>query len=432
MNKVFLLSLFLFLSLFSVGQVIGGIKKKVRDVKSKPVRNEKPDMIEPDDVPPFSEAIRNTDSLHLSTSYSIRTIAGIGDTRKGSGQSGKGFKDGLGRFAEFDNPAGLLPDGKGNILIADAGNYAIRKMDSTFQITTIAGTGKQGFADGPFSTAGFYFPVAIAMMKSGDILIADKNAGTIRQITDSGLFTYAGNADNPYRIKHLDGNRQEARFNSPIAIVVNSKDEIFIADEGNHCIRKIANGIVASFAGMPGESGYQDGRGEQARFSKLKGMVIDRVDNIYVTDGNIIRKISPDGIVTTWAGEYGSYDRKNGTGIKARFNTIGQIAISPAGNIFVTDYQISGPDGGETVICRITPDAVVTTIADGLTESQYKKALYKIYGEGLSKEGLGYPVLDGAVGSAYFQHINGMYVDAAENIWISDAGFHCIRRISAF
>lgn len=423
--------LLLLLAFSSEAQLLDKLKKNMKEKKEKVTGKQTPDIIEPDDVPPFSEAVKPGENTGTSSAYSIVTLAGVGDTRKGSKRAGKGFVDGKGRVAEFDNPVSIVSDGKGNLLIVDAGNYSIRQMDASFNVTTIAGIGQQGDNDGPLTEARFYYPVSMVRLKNGDLIVVEKNNNVIRRVSGGTLTTMAGQSSDPYRVSWKDGPLLESFFNRPVTVAVNSKDEIFICDEGNYCIRKIANGVVSTYAGIPNEEGYADGSAATAKFTRPSGIVFDAEDNLFVADGCMIRKITPGGVVSTFAGMHEQHDRKDGVARQARFNKIRALAISPSGNIYLADDQFKGRDGDEIVICKVTPAGVVSTFADGLTEAEYNRMLAdKVGWDNAHVFSTGTPVGDGPVHQAYFKHIAGMYVDARENIYIADAFHHCIRKIS--
>lgn len=212
-------------------------------------------------------------------------------------------------------------------------------------------------------------------------------------------------AGSPGQAGVADGTGAAARFFNPIGIAVDSSGNFYVTDTGNHVIRKITpDGTVTTFVGSAGAMGSVDGTGANARFSYPWGLVADASGNLYVCDsGNhTIRKITPAGQVSTFAGTAGQSGSDDGTAAAARFNRPSSIAIDATGNLYVTDYSNS-------TVRKITPAGVVTTLAG-------------------SPEQFGYA--DGQGSSARFNYPDGIAVDANGYAWISDSNNHVIRRLS--
>jgi hypothetical protein len=225
----------------------------------------------------------------------VTTIAGV----DGDG----GSSDGSGGQARFYRPSGLAVDSAGALLIADSGNNKIRALTPAGVVTSIAGSGASGGADGAPDLASFSFPEGIAVDSSGSIYVADTDNDTIRRIYHQGVYTLAGIEG---AVGGADGLAREARFNHPLSVVVRSDGPVFVADYLNHAIRRVEpdSGYVTTFAGTNGVPGSADGLGINAQFNSPTSVSVDRSDNIYVADnGNAtIRRISPIGVVTTIAG----------------------------------------------------------------------------------------------------------------------------------
>lgn len=211
--------------------------------------------------------------------------------------------------------------------------------------------------------------------------------------------TVSGNGSAGY----LDGNAASATFNTPTDVAVDSKGNLFVSDGLNHCIRKITPlGVVETLAGS-GNPGFVDGIGKSAKFNYPEGLIIDGQDNIYVADADnhSIRKITPDGIVTTIAGD-GIRGFKNGHTASSRFNEPVSLAIEKKGTIYVSDYS-------NHCIRKITQAGEVSTVA----------------GNGLP----GFE--DGQVSSALFYNPKGIHMDTEGNIYVADLNNYRIRKISA-
>lgn len=230
-----------------------------------------------------------------------------------------------------------------------------------------AGNGKNSFKDGSREISEFNFPYSITLDKDGGIIVVDSYNNRIRKITDNKVITLAGFTDKNdiYGFPmagYKDGEALTAKFNKPRDAVVDSKGNIFVTDTGNNAIRKISNNIVYTFAGN-GEAGYADGYGKKAKFNLPSGITIDKEDNLYVADSlnNVVRKITPSGEVSTYAGvqrEIGGYaDGEIGS---ARFNEPSDLSIDKNGVLYVTD-------SGNQIIRKIY-NGKVTTISGEIGE----------------------------------------------------------------
>jgi sugar lactone lactonase YvrE len=152
-----------------------------------------------------------------------------------------------------------------------------------------------------------------------------------------------------------DGTGSAAGFQSLDGIALDSVGNVFVADTGNRTIRKITQaGVVTTFAGSTGLSGNTDGQGSAARFSNFGAMTIDASDNLYVTSNRTVRKITPSAVVTTLAGTPGVVGVADGVGAAASFTGMSGIAVDGSGNLYVSDSTAG-------TIRKITPNGTVTT-----------------------------------------------------------------------
>jgi streptogramin lyase len=256
-------------------------------------------------------------------------------------------------LSNFNKPFGVAVDAAGNVYVADAGNNMIRDISAAGMVSTFAGTGIVGMANGP-DTATFNLPLGVAVDGSGNLYVADYGNDVIRKISPAGIVstlagTGATGADN--------GAGTIATFNLPEAIAVDANGNLYVADNGNNLIRKITpDGTVSTLAGS-GQPGSGNGTGTAASFNSPFGIAVDAAGNVYVADSgnNQIRKITPAGVVSTFAGS-GAKGANNATGTSATFNTPSGVAVDAAGNVYVADEN-------NNLIRKITAAGVVTTIA---------------------------------------------------------------------
>ena len=261
----------------------------------------------------------------------------------------EGFANGQGSAARFSWPAGIAMDATGNLYVADSSNHRIRKVTPEGEVSTLAG-GKKGFADGQGSAARFNGPSAIAIDAAGNLYVADGVNNRICKVTPKGeVSTLAGG-----RRGFADGQGSAARFWGPSGIAVDAAGNLYVVDNNNYSIRKITpKGKVSTLAGdepdsedeeqgsvneeygLDAEHGFEDGQGSAAQFGGPCSIVIDAAGNLYVTDSHRIRKVTPDGTVSTLAG--GEEGFADGEGSAAQFNQPFGIAIDAAGNLYVAD-----------------------------------------------------------------------------------------------
>ena len=294
----------------------------------------------------------------------IRKITPAGAVTTLAGRAGTcGFSDGAGVTAEFCDPRGVAVDRSGTLYVADQRNNVIRSITPAGVVTTLAGDAgaQEGSDDGTGSEARFSHPAGVAVDAGGVVYVADASNYTIRNIMPGGVVTTLAGAARIW-LGFADDTGAAARFGAALGVAVDSSGVAYVADCDNNTIRKITpNGAVTTLAGspFPDDFGFADGTGSAARFYCPVGIAVDDVGTVYVTDnGLLIRKITPVGVVTTLAGRAGTdaCGFSDGVGVAAEFCDPKGIAVDGSGTLYVAD-------GGNNTIRKITREGVVTTLA---------------------------------------------------------------------
>ena len=261
---------------------------------------------------------------------SVRTLAGLAQF---PGQS-----DGSGPVARFSAPAGLAVDPFGNVYMADSANHCIRKLDAMGQATTLIGkSGEAGATDGTVAAARLDSPSGLTWGADGTLYVADTGNHTVRRFRDGVLSTLSGVAGDP---GPTNGLAKAARFNAPLGLVVTSANILFVADSGNHAIRRIApDGTVNTLAGLNEDWGARDGLGPAARFNGPVGLALAADGALIVADSlnHALRRVTAAGMVSTFAGSLGHDGCLDGLGHEARFCKPAELHFDVHGNLYVID-----------------------------------------------------------------------------------------------
>jgi sugar lactone lactonase YvrE len=279
-------------------------------------------------------------------------LMGVVSTLAGSS---KGFQDGRGTDAMFDYPRGLAVGPDGTVYVADSDNHRIRKISPSGVVTTFAGS-TQGFSDGVGEGAQFNGPRGLAIDSAGNLYVADRDNNCIREVSPDGtVSTIAGQrpGEGTETWGYTDGKAGDARFSSPYSLAWSPDGSLYIADVGNNRIRKLSpDGVVTTLAGSA--AGFADGLRPAGQFNYLAGLTLGPDGTLYVVDDTRIRKVSPKGAVTTLAGST-TQGFLDGTGTGARFTEPYGVAYGPGGILYVSDYDHH--------IRKVTLKGVVTTLA---------------------------------------------------------------------
>ena len=407
-------------------------------------------------------SVKNT-IKRISPQGEVTTLAGQayvkGDTNGKGYTDGKGHADGPGAHASFDHPTGLAVDTHGNVFVADTYNETIRKITPAGVVSTLAGVaGVAGYADGPGAAARFDRPRALTFAPDGALYVFEQINRTIRRISPQGeVTTWGGHPSNVkpgagpgahlkldyhhglaidhtgslYLIKDNNGIRRfrlrdgvelpyagtpdgrghvdaatpaEARFNFPAAVAAGPDGSLYVADEQNKVVRKISpQGVVSTLAGFNDDPRFNIETARQG-LSNPGGVAFDRQGNVYVVDGGnqVIRRVSPAGEMRIWAGQHGQRGFADGPAAQAEFNNPVDIAAGPDGAFYVTDT-------GSNTIRKISAEGVVSTIA-GLPSQAGER--------------------DGPAGKAQFNKPTTIAVAPDGTVYVTDSKTSAVRRLS--
>ncbi len=310
---------------------------------------------------PYSVAVDAQGNIYVAdtSNHTIRMVTQSGAVTTLAGVGGSsGSADGASTDARFTYPCGVALAPGGSLLVADTSNQAIRQVVTNGTVTTLAGVlAGPGSADGPGTAARFNNPCGVGVDSAGNVYVSDLANNTIRRIAPGGaVTTLAGLAGSPGT---NDGTGSAASFREPAGLAVDQDGNVYVAEFANHTIRKVTPaGVVTTLAGSALQSGSTNGPGTAARFFNPTGVAVDNAGNVYVADtmNDMIRKIAVDGTVSTVAGTAGSIGAQDGPAASALFGHPQGIAVDAAGNLFVADT-------GNAVIRKITPDGTVSTLA---------------------------------------------------------------------
>ena len=337
---------------------------------------------------------------------------------------GPGATDGDGASAQFgdghtqfgNRPMGITSDELGNLYVADVSNHTIRKVSRTGVVTTIAGkAGMPGNMDSVGSDARFNSPSGIAINAEGRLYVADTGNGAIRTISTAGVVTTLVKLTRP-EFGNVTGTRVEIRIDghstggpyksqdvptqSPMGIAVDAKGNVYVSNTFANTILKIdRGGKVSTIAGKPGsDAGNADGTGAAASFNFPKGITVDKAGTLYVADcgNNAIRKISPDGVVTTVV------DSGSGLASSPALNCPTGITVDKDGIIFVADEATK-------TVRKINSKGAISILA-GQFENPGSA-------DGFSEEAL-------------FSSPTGVAFDKDGNVYVADPRNAAIRKIS--
>ena len=339
---------------------------------------------------------------NVSSAQIITTVAGNGI----SGYSGDG---GSATTAELSQPWSVAVDASGNVYIPDDNNNVIRKVSTNGIITTVAGNGSGGYSgDGGIATAAQLLgPVAVAVDARGNLYIADYYNNVIRKVSTNGIIsTVAGNGTGGY--SGDGGNATLAELSDPEGLLLDSSNNLYIADSHNNVIRKVnANGIISTVAGN-GTQGYKGDGGiaTNAELNTPISMLLDQNGNLIIADcfNNVIRKVNANGIISTIVGNgIGGYFGDGGSAIAAELNSPSGLVLDASGSLYIGDFQ-------NNRIRKVNANGIISTVA----------------GNGIK----GYSGDGGNATAAELNYPIGLALNGNGSIYIADNGNNVIRKIT--
>lgn len=338
---------------------------------------------------------------NLLMAQQVSTVAGNGTM---------GYADGTGN-AMFRYPAGVVSDGAGHLYVADITSHCIRKIRlSDGMVSTFAGSTSNGHLDAVGTAAKFNEPSGLAIDRAaGFLYVSETYNHCIRKISlaDAAVTTLAGSTSGTwYGYGYKDAIGTSARFKTPNGLALDGIGNLYVADAGNHRVRKIdvATGNVTTVVGGK-YSGNSDGVGTDARFNNPIGLVYDGNGNLYLSDysNHRICKINiATSTVTTVAGALdGTSGYADAIGTNARFKNPYGLAINASGNLFIADYN-------NTKIRKVKlTTGQVTTVA-----------------------GSNHGLENGTIGAALFSYPVGIAFDEVGNLFIGDSYNYVVRKIA--
>ena len=362
---------------------------------------------------PFGVALDGLGDLYIADldNNRVRMVSTAGKitTVAGNGQPGFSGDGGPATSASLYGPAAVATDAAGNFYVADQFNLRVRKVDAKGVITTVAGNGKQGFSGdgGPATSALLANPYGVAVDRSGNLYIADQRNLRIRKVTAPGtIITVAGNGQ---RASSGDGGpAMNASLKNPVGVAIDSAGNLYIADLDSYTIRKVdPQGIISTVAGngVQGFSG-DGGPATSASLSLPYGLAIDSADNLYIADlySQRVRRVNTTGVITTVAGNgVPGFSGDGNPATTASLNNPVGVAVDTAGNLSIVDF-------GNDRIRKVSATGIISTIA------------------GNGREGFA-----GDGGPATSASLNGplsVTVDLAGNLYIADSSNYRVRRVS--
>jgi uncharacterized protein (TIGR03437 family) len=347
---------------------------------------------------PVGLAVDSAGNLYIAdvNNSCVRKVAnGVITTVAGNGVAGFGGDNGPATTAQLNGPYAVAVDAAGNLYISDALNQRIRKVAAGI-ITTIAGNGTAGFSgdNGPAVNAQLATPLGLSVDAAGNLYFADRDNQRVRKVTNGVITTIAGNGTTGF--SGDGGQAISAEFSEPVSVALDAAGALYITDDYNYRIRKIASGVISTVAG--------GGVPTSSQFGGLSGIAVDSAGSVYVGDQGNHRVLKvANGTITTTAGNgTKGFSGDGGSATAAQLNSPYGVAVDSAGNLYIAD-------SGNNRVRQIS-NGVITTVAGNGTQG-----FSGDNGPALSAE-LNYPI--------------GVAVDSAGSVYVADANNYRVRKVS--
>jgi NHL repeat len=368
---------------------------------------------------PSGLAIDSNDNIYIGSSCAyvwkvlpngtIFRAAGIGV----NGDSGEG---GPATSAKL-NPSGLAIGSDGKLYIACFVNRRVLVITTDGNIHAFAGTGVLGCEgdNGPALNATFAQPNQVAVDKDDNVYITDSNCSTVRKVNGSGVISrFAGN-NTGQGFSGDGGPATDAQLNAPVGVAIDSGGNMYVADTGNQRVRKInSSGTISTFAGNGATNFFGDsGPATSAGLDRPQAAVVDTAGNLYIADtfNQRVRKVASDGTITTFAGKgTPGFGGDNGPATAAMLNMPNSVALDSAGNVYVTDSL-------NFRVRKIDTHGTITTFAGNGQAGCC----------GITQIGDGGLAVNARLGIG----VQGLAIDAADNVYIADGQNYRVRKVDA-
>jgi len=362
-------------------------------------------------VLPYGLALDSAGNLYIATAGSGRirrvTPSGIIGTVVGSGRLGASGDGGPATAATTNFPEGVAVDLAGNLYVADTLNHRVRKVDRAGIITTLAGIGVAGLSgdNGPAIAATLNEPAGLAVDSAGNVYVVDRKNNCIRKISAAGVITTVVGGGTA--AVGDGGPATAARLSYPCGVAVTADGTLYIADSG-HRIRKVTpNGIISTVAGN-GQRSYSGDRGPatQAAVNQPEGVAVDAAGNIFISDtfNYVVRKVDVAGIITTVAGSRTfKFGGDGDPAISASLNSPQSLALDSSGNLFISDMF-------NHRVRKVSPKGIITTVL----------------GNGVvATSGDGGPATSASINETY-----GVAADRFGNLYVADSTGYRVRKVA--
>ncbi|HXN47522.1 MAG TPA: hypothetical protein VN893_12825 [Bryobacteraceae bacterium] len=419
---------------------------------------------------PSGLALDSTGNLYIADAGNsvIRKVAattGLISTVAGNGTPGYTGDGGLATAAQLGHPRYVAVDGSGNLFLSDSDNSVIRMVTAaTGLITTVAGNGTPGYTgDGTPATTANLSPFGLAVDGSGNIYVADAIDSVVRKVAAGVITTVAGTGTPG--VSGDGGLATSAQLSTPYGVVVDAAGNLYIADSGNFRVRKVtaATGLITTVAGG-GTDSVNSGAATNAQLLAVPSIALDGARNIYIADGNVIRKVTAaSSTISTLAGNgkpgYVGYAGDGGPATSAQLGSAPGVAVDTFGNIYISDSSnfvirevvaatgaimtVAGNglpgysgDGGPATSARIGVPSNAAVDASGniyFSDGNVVREVVAATGNIAVAAGNGTPGNSGDGGpatSAQLYNPTSVAVDGSGNLYIADTAGNVVRKVT--